>query len=245
MTWMKLMRKLALLFLAANVAILPGIAQADTPNEFESITLLKTMASDYLHSLIKKPENTSLSITVGNIDPRLSLKKCPVSKLSCYLPPGNSATTANIVGIRCDSSTPWSVYIPVSTSLTQNVMTSTRPLSAGTLLSSNDFQLSPVNVNKLSNGSVTDPTQLIGQRLKHAIGPGIPITAHDTELPTMIKRGEQVSIDVTHGLIHVSTSGVALSDGRKGENISVKNISSNRQISALVVAPGKVSVETN
>lgn len=238
------MKKLCILFLGCQLVGLSGLVHAESQPDVQSIPQLRTLALNYLQSVITKPDNTQLNITVGNIDPRLTLKSCASSKLVAYLPPGYSATSTSIVGIRCDGTTPWSIFIPVSITQTQQVMSTTRPLAAGTLLTAQDFQLTPININKLSSGSITDPNRLLGQRLKHPIGAGIPISPSDTEFPTVVKRGEPVSIEAINTSIRVSSHGVAMSDGRKGDNILVRNLSSNRQISGQVVGPGRVTVET-
>jgi flagella basal body P-ring formation protein FlgA len=45
------------------------------------------------------------------------------------------------------------------------------------------------------------------------------------------------------GTMQLSASGLAKTDGRLGESIGVKNISSNKMIHARVAGPGIVTVE--
>jgi len=58
--------------------------------------------------------------------------------------------------------------------------------------------------------------------------------------PKLIRRGDQVVIVATTGGISVRMAGTAMADGRRDEQITVKNKSSNRLIKVRVVAPGTV-----
>ena len=58
-----------------------------------------------------------------------------------------------------------------------------------------------------------------------------------------IKEGDLVSIFARKGALNLSTKGLAKTDGRLGETIQVKNISSNKVIHCRVDGPGIVSVE--
>jgi flagella basal body P-ring formation protein FlgA len=60
------------------------------------------------------------------------------------------------------------------------------------------------------------------------------------DAPLVIKRGDTVSMEANIGGITVKTSGTAISDGRIGQQIRVKNNQSARVINAKVIGSGQV-----
>jgi flagellar basal body P-ring formation protein FlgA len=72
---------------------------------------------------------------------------------------------------------------------------------------------------------------------------GTILTKEHIVLPPVVKNGEMVKIFARKGALQLSASGIAKTDGRPGEMISVKNIGSNKMIHCRVDGPGVVSVE--
>ena len=58
----------------------------------------------------------------------------------------------------------------------------------------------------------------------------------------MVERGQSVLMVARQNGIEASTSGEAMKQGRKGDVIRVKNISSQRTVDAIVVSPGVVHI---
>ena len=68
------------------------------------------------------------------------------------------------------------------------------------------------------------------------------ITPRMIEEPKVVKKGDEVMIVATKGALSVRSSGVALSDGRVGQQISVKNSATKRIVKARVKRKGLVQV---
>ena len=89
----------------------------------------------------------------------------------------------------------------------------------------------------------TSGQQLTGMQTARTITAGTPIEQEHIISPPVIKDGEMVKILARQGALQLSTNGLAKGEGRLGENIQVKNISSNKVIHGRVDGPGIVSVE--
>jgi len=63
------------------------------------------------------------------------------------------------------------------------------------------------------------------------------------QLAEAVRRGDQVVISARSGGINVRMQGEALSGGTLGQQISVRNLTSQRVIRARVAGPGQVEVE--
>jgi flagella basal body P-ring formation protein FlgA len=62
------------------------------------------------------------------------------------------------------------------------------------------------------------------------------------EPPLVVRRGEAVVISAASSIVAVKVAGVALTDGRLGEQIRIKNLSSSRIVQAKMVGPGQAEV---
>ncbi len=60
--------------------------------------------------------------------------------------------------------------------------------------------------------------------------------------PILIKRGDAVTITAEGDGLSVKMPGVAMSDGRRGEQIRIKNNNSAKIVDAQVTEPGEVAV---
>ena len=70
-----------------------------------------------------------------------------------------------------------------------------------------------------------------------------PIRLQDVASPTVIKRGDNVDIEVTKGGIIIKCKGVANRDGRIGDIIPVTRVNTHIQLQALVVSGSKVTIK--
>ena len=84
---------------------------------------------------------------------------------------------------------------------------------------------------------------LIGMHVVRTVNAGKPIEQEHIDTPPVIKEGDLVNIIARKGALNLSTKGQARTDGRPGDIIQVKNISSNKVVQCRVDGPGVVSVE--
>jgi len=125
----------------------------------------------------------------------------------------------------------------------EDIVCSTKPLNRKVVLEHRDIFLSTRNVSKVKDTYFTRLEDLIGKRLKRKAGNGEIIFASMVETPPVIKKGDKVTIIAESSALLVKTIGIALTDGYPGEQISVRNIMSNKRVQAIVIDQSTVKVQ--
>jgi flagella basal body P-ring formation protein FlgA len=127
-------------------------------------------------------------------------------------------------------------------SVTQQVIKSIRKISRGDMVSSGDVALQAENRTKLRDGIFSSLDEVLGKKALRNIPPGQTLTARMIEDPPAVKKGGRVVIVAETESIRMTTIGKALEDGRNGDEISVMNIRSGKEILTRVKGPGIVQV---
>jgi flagella basal body P-ring formation protein FlgA len=146
------------------------------------------------------------------------------------------------VRVSCEGTTPWTVFVPAQVKLFRKVVVAIRPLKRTDVLSEDDVALVERDVGLLTQGYLTDMNQALGTRLTRSVMPDQVLAPVLVEMTEAIRKSDQVVISAKKGGINVRMPGEALSKGVIGEQIRVRNLSSNRVIRARVVGPGQVEV---
>jgi len=183
-----------------------------------------------------------LEIEVGYIDPRLRLARCG-HEPEVFLPPNTQLSGRATVGVQCQEPERWRVYIPVEVRHMVAVVVARNPVYRGETVERDDLSRESRDTSGLRGGHFTDPAEVAGQQAQRRLRPGRVISGRDVSPPVLVERGSRVTITASGGgAFSVSMKGEALADGRKGETIPVRNLSSEREIEAEVVGPGRVEV---
>lgn len=122
------------------------------------------------------------------------------------------------------------------------VVVAARALNRGDIVTRQDLKLKTVLENEVRGSWHTDTDALVGQSAKRNIQPGQPVTDRMVEAPKLIDRGDSVKIVAGDGGIQITVMGTALSDGKEGQQINVKNNASGRTVRGLVIAQGLVQM---
>ena len=102
-------------------------------------------------------------------------------------------------------------------------------------INENDVELAYYETTNFKRQYFTNVEDVIGFRTKQILQAGKPIFASTIELPPIIKRGDVIKIRVRLKNLDVTALGKALEDGRLGETIQVKNLSSGKRIAGEVI----------
>lgn len=122
------------------------------------------------------------------------------------------------------------------------VVTAAVPLHKGEVITESNITLQQQDIGGLES-PFTAKEQLLGMQVARTVNAGTVLEQAHIVSPAIIKSGEMVKIVAQKGSLQLSTNGLAKTDGRLGEVITVKNISSNKLIHCRVDGPGIVSVE--
>lgn len=211
-------------------------------SEYQSHSSIQDAARNHLLDSLDE-DATGVSITPGNLDSRLRLAQCD-QPLETFIPYGRKNSYRVTVGVRCNGSARWTLFVPVTLMDERVVVIANRQLPRGTIVSADDITLERRDVARLHKGYLTDMDQVLGKKLKRSVQNSGIMNPSQLTVQHAVKKGSQVTILAQIGSLQVRMSGKALGNGVIGERIKVENSSSSRQIEATIVSPGIVQAST-
>lgn len=216
-------------------------SQCALAEPWQALESIQQAAIEHLQQLHQRQGNGDLQINSGALDARLALQPCEVP-LATFMPPGAKDIGNTTVGVRCEGSKPWLLYVPVTVSRWDQVWVAAHPLAKQDLVAFEDLRLTERDLAQLTRGYVTDLAQIIGKRLKSPVGEGTVLRPDLLETDNAINKGQRVTLVSGQGGLWVSMPGKALEAGGLGERIEVQNLASKKVVEGTVVDSGKVQV---
>lgn len=225
---------------------LAALAAAAWATEKQSPDELRTQVHDYLYATIQqqlppdRPEDY-LAINVSNLDARLNLPACeeaPKISIASPQPYGSNIT----VRVACTSGSRWSIFVPARIELYADVAVLTRNLGRGDVIAPQDVQLLRMNTAQAGFGHIEDLDRVVGMELRRPLRSGETVRLSHLLVPETVRRGDSVILEAQNGGLSVVMEGTALANGKVGEQIQVRNSTSERVVDATIVGPGRVRV---
>ncbi|MDP2243823.1 flagellar basal body P-ring formation chaperone FlgA [Pseudomonas sp.] len=215
-------------------------AAATTPEQLIGTTqsFLEQAVVDYLQ---RSEIQGRHEVQINRIDPRLRLPLCDKELTTTLESPAQPIGRVTM-RVRCDGSSPWTVFVPGQVRLFREVVIAIRPLKREAVLSEMDVSLVERDVGLLNQGYLTGLKQALGKKLTRPLQPDQVLAPANVEQAEVIRKGDQVVISARSGNMSVRMPGEALSDGAIGKQISVRNQRSKRVVKARVIGPGQVEV---
>ncbi len=209
-------------------------ASAPESTDWHPLADIQSTASAFVRDRAHKP-GTTTTVTAAELDYRLKLHRCGVA-LEAYLSPGARLSANTTVGVKCTSPRPWKLFVPVRVGVAANILVAARPLPAGTALTSDDLIVMERDLGTVHGGYLREGESIVGMVLKRRLAEGEPLRNELLKAPNVVRRGQQVTIrsGSKEGPFNIRMSGTALSDGRIGQRIRVKNRSSGRTIEGVI-----------
>lgn len=144
--------------------------------------------------------------------------------------------------IRCEGGNGWEIAVTVKPDIYLPILVAKTPLERGKLLAASDVEIKKKNITGLRDGYVTTPDEVLGLRIKKRIRDMQPISLSQLDQPVMVERGQRVVMVAEQDGIEAKMIGEAQKKGRKGDLIPVKNLNSQRIVSAMVDNIGVVRI---
>ena len=203
---------------------------------------MKQIIADYIGKHLKNLPDADIRFTSVRTPGDIIL---PTGKITCTVRPSKPA----IIG-----SSSFNLLFAVNGRTIKNctvhgrleamapVATAAVNLRRGSIITPDQVEMIRQDISKL-DGPYFSRNKVVGLQAKRTIRAGKPLDAMNVAPPPVIKRGEPVEIVASRGALRISTKGIATMDGRPGDFIRVKNISSSKLVYCRVDAPGLVSVE--
>lgn len=144
------------------------------------------------------------------------------------------------VDVACGGATAWQIQVTAKPAVFLSIATARYPLARGHVIQPGDVVMKKQNIAMLRGGFVTRPASLTGLTVKRRVREQQPLVESMVESPVLVARGQQVvMVADNHGVV-AHTTGEAMQNGRKGTVIKVKNLTSQRVVSATVTGKGQV-----
>ena len=208
-------------------------------SQFQSLEVIQEAVQSFVQSSLDPAGQYQISS--AQIDPRLQLPAC-TEKLEIFPQSGNIRSGRNTIGVRCPGFNNWTIYSTVVIKSYEAVLILTKQLSRNDTISLDHFSVETRDTSTLQQGYLTDPNDIINKQATRFVPVGSVLYRFHYREPTLVKRGERVNIQSGKPGLLITSAGIAMTDGIKGQQISVKNASSQRVIQATVINSGLVSV---
>ncbi len=116
-----------------------------------------------------------------------------------------------------------------------NVVSTTRRIKKGEIISENEIRLARKNISRLSANVLTDTSPLIGLMARRDIKEGTSLKEWMLEKNPLVKKGDMVTILADTGGIRVTVPGIILERGYKDDLVKIRNFMSKKTIYARIV----------
>lgn len=241
-----LMRKniFRLIFVGLSMACVNAQAAVDTSKQID--TGVRKAAQKEISEIAQHQGFGKYALQLDVVIPPEAASLAPCPKTPAVAPGANSKRTLYRLRyeVTCPGVQDWKLNVAVKTAITLPVITAVNALERGRVIDAQDVVLRPQDIAPLNGQFFTAPQEVIGQIVKRRVSESQIITGSLLEQPVIVERGQSVLMVASHQGIEASTTGEAMKQGRKGEVIRVRNISSQRTVDAIVVAPGEVRILT-
>ena len=234
----RMMKKLlALITLCASLS-----ANAELQNIKTLLETTQQFADAHFFEVFAEAAHAGdLAVNVGKVDPRLKLATCDDYLTFEIRSPRPNASNGSIK-TSCLGEKPWSLYIPYTLDIYRDVIVTSEHLSKGQIIRAQDVEIQRRNITSLKRAFFSDAHDIIGKVATRKISPGAVIHEHLTRFPQIVTKGDHVTVIAKTSGFEVSTMGVALNNGAKGEQVRVRNLKSNKVVPATVVGPKRLHV---
>ncbi|ASK69933.1 flagella basal body P-ring formation protein FlgA [Shewanella bicestrii] len=214
---------------------------ANAAPEVPSVSTISELAKALINEKISVPANAKVEIAPQPIDNRLLPAQC-ASPIKVELASDREISRNNTVKVSCDTpdlAYPWQIFMSVRVDILFPVVVASETLAPGELISPTQVEIRYIDQNSLRGMQFSDTSQLSGVRVKRRVAKNFPIFANNL---CFVCKNDSVSIYVRSSNFVLKTVGEALQDGNIGDQIRVKNSSSNKELDAIVTAIGEVEV---
>lgn len=124
----------------------------------------------------------------------------------------------------------------------QEALVTTRSITRGEALTPELFTVMRREVTSIADPIVTGLDEIEGKEAARTIPQGKSLTFSMIKNEELIKRGDHVTIVYQNGNLQITASGEARQAGARGEAIKIKNLSTNKIITAEVLDEQSVKV---
>jgi flagella basal body P-ring formation protein FlgA len=126
------------------------------------------------------------------------------------------------------------IWVSAEIDASQKAVVCNRTLPRNHLISPDDIRLDTLSLKEFPGDVITDPLEAIGKRTKRTIDVNSPLRVNSLEVMPLVKRGDLVTIVAESDAVKITTQGVAIENGGKGEMVKVINTGSQKEVYGTV-----------
>ncbi|KHO66183.1 flagellar basal body P-ring formation chaperone FlgA [Pseudomonas flexibilis] len=226
---------------ALQIPAVAGAAAQTLPEHLIGATeaFLEEQVANYLQ---RASIGGRYEIQVNRLDSRLRMPACDQPLVASLESPAQPVGRVT-VRVGCQGSSTWSLFVPAQVRLFRQVVVAQRPLARGAILEAQDIDWRERDVGTLTQGYLTEPEQALGSKLTRPVSIDQVLTPNHLERAPVVRKGDHVVISAGGAALSVRMPGEALQEGAIGEQVRVRNLSSQRIIKARISGPGQVVVD--
>jgi flagella basal body P-ring formation protein FlgA len=160
-----------------------------------------------------------VTVTVGAVDPRMSLAACP--DLQAFQQPGARAWGKTTVGVRCTAPA-WTVFVQAQVNVIAEYVAAAAPLAQGQAIDASQLAMVKGDLAALPNGIVTDMAQAVGRMPTVSLPAGTPLRADNLKSTPVVIQNQTVRVISGGNGFSVSAEGKALTNGAEWQIVKVR-----------------------
>jgi flagella basal body P-ring formation protein FlgA len=218
----------------ALATLLPAAAQADGMDP----AALRQTVDQYLQVQTAGLPG-KVTVTVGNIDPKMKLAACPAPE--AFLMPGSRAWGKTTVGVRCAAPSPWTVYIQANVSVLGNYIAAGTPVSQGQPIVESQLVTMQGDLTTLPASIATDKAQVLGRTSNVSLSAGPQLRIDTLKSKAVVQMGQLVKLVSSGAGFRVSAEGKAVGNAADGQVVQVRT-PGGQNVSGIARAGGLVEV---
>ena len=124
------------------------------------------------------------------------------------------------------------------------VFVAARYLSAGTVLTRADLRVEEAEISR-ERGALRADESVDGMVLRRDLAAGEALRGNLLNAPTLVRRGQRVTLTARGGPVQIRMAGTAIGEGRRGQRIRVRNSSSGRIVEGVIRSADQVEIGLN
>jgi flagella basal body P-ring formation protein FlgA len=135
------------------------------------------------------------------------------------------------------------LFLRTKVSVYDRIVVAKTRLKRGDTIGTLEAGLEERDIAVLGSDIIMNMDDILGKELKSFVLKGNPIYERAIKDRPMVKKDDKVKITASFADVQAETFGIALENGKIGQEIRVKNIDSGKELIGVVVATGEVAVK--
>ena len=127
--------------------------------------------------------------------------------------------------------------------INMTAMTASRKIASGEIITEEDIREIEIETTDIGAVLTREPKEIVGKIARRVFAAGDPLPLEAFSEPTLVRRGDMVSMRLERGGITLTSSARASESGRLGEVIQVRSVDFPAVIKARVTGQSEVTIQ--